>query len=383
MRLTVHIALIILILSMGLALNSDYAHAVEFAIVGPRAMGMGGAGVAVTTDALAAYWNPAGLAMEKTVDIRGQVSGQLTDRLGVADTLDEIDSINQSDTSPANQARLQALLNKLARPGTSLYGAAAGGLYLKGYVGDHALALSISDVATGGAFFPIVDTTVTQSGGQLQNNTQQAMKALEARQAALSYAAAFLDRTVAIGATVKLIQGAAYANQVNVFSAEGDVKFTEDLGEAKLSTAWSVDAGLMFRPTSWLRLGVVGKDLTEPSFDAPNGETFKLVPQVRGGVAVNPYPSLTLTFDGDITSNKTLVPGIKSQLLSVGAEQLLLSDVLALRIGALKNVKDAEIGIMPTAGLGIRLFALRVDVGGGYDFRERQAMASASVALTF
>ncbi|HET9312639.1 MAG TPA: hypothetical protein VFO04_01450, partial [Nitrospira sp.] len=35
----------------------------EFVIVGPRAMGMGGAGVAITTDALATYWNPAGLAM--------------------------------------------------------------------------------------------------------------------------------------------------------------------------------------------------------------------------------------------------------------------------------------------------------------------------------
>ena len=44
------------------------AMAVEFVTVGPRAMGMGGAGVAVTTDALATYWNPAGLAMTQTVE---------------------------------------------------------------------------------------------------------------------------------------------------------------------------------------------------------------------------------------------------------------------------------------------------------------------------
>jgi len=54
--------------------------AVEFAIVGPRAVGMGGAGVAVTTDALATYWNPAGLAMQQSVDIRLQASAQLVDR---------------------------------------------------------------------------------------------------------------------------------------------------------------------------------------------------------------------------------------------------------------------------------------------------------------
>ena len=57
-------------------------HAMEFAIVGPRAAGMGGAGVAVTTDSLATYWNPAGLAMSQTVDIRVQGTLQGIDRLG-------------------------------------------------------------------------------------------------------------------------------------------------------------------------------------------------------------------------------------------------------------------------------------------------------------
>ena len=63
------------------------AHAVEFATVGARAAGMGGAGVAVTSDAYAAYWNPAGLAMSKTIDLRAGFSGQVIDRVGVADTL--------------------------------------------------------------------------------------------------------------------------------------------------------------------------------------------------------------------------------------------------------------------------------------------------------
>ena len=61
--------------------------AVEFAVVGARAAGMGGAGVAVTSDAYATYWNPAGLAMTKTVDIRVGFSIQGVDRLGVNDTL--------------------------------------------------------------------------------------------------------------------------------------------------------------------------------------------------------------------------------------------------------------------------------------------------------
>jgi len=43
-------------------LTAVSAPAEEWAIVGPRAMGMGGAGVAVTQGGLSAYWNPAALA---------------------------------------------------------------------------------------------------------------------------------------------------------------------------------------------------------------------------------------------------------------------------------------------------------------------------------
>ncbi len=100
---------------------------------------------------------------------------------------------------------------------------------------------------------------------------------------------------------------------------------------------------------------------------------YKMLPQVRGGVAINPYSSLTLTADMDVTSNKTFVPGIKSQVLSVGAEQTILNEFLSLRVGAYKNVQDAASTITPTAGFGLRIFALRVDY-------RRRAMTSVSVA---
>ena len=374
------------------------ASAVEFAIVGPRAVGMGGAGVAVTTDALATYWNPAGLAMQNSVDIRVQGSGQLTDRLGVADTLTDINKIATTAADLAeltnNLNRLNGLLNRLNAPGASVSAAGAAGIYLKGYFGDQVFGFNVSDVATGGLFVPApLTSSCTSPGGvggctpggsfTLSVNGQVAINGLEARQAGFSYAYAFQERTISVGATVKIIQGAAYSARANVQGSEGDLGFTSDLGRAKISTAIGIDAGAIYRPSSWLRFGLVGKDLNQPSFDAPNGQEFKLLPQVRGGVAVNPYSSLTLAFDGDITSNKTLIPGIKSRVLSLGAEQTLLAEFLSLRLGALKNTEDANSKITPTAGLGIRFFALRVDIGGGYDFAERQALASGSVSFTF
>lgn len=404
--MTVQLWMKLLVVSL-VVLMPIQASAVEFAIVGARAVGMGGAGVAVTTDSLATYWNPAGLAMSKTVDIRIQGSVQVTDRLGIADTLKDTNDVLKTNfdltnsTTAANQvlaakAKLDALVARINQPGASVSAAGAAGLYMKGYLGDHAFGFSVSDVATGGLFVPrgqplsatckarvAVAGCTAGASESLDVAGTMAARALEARQAGFSYAYAFADRTFAIGATAKIIQGVAYSNSVTVQGSEGDVGFTSDLGKAKTTTALGIDLGAIYRPSSWLRVGVVAKDINQPTFNAQDGSEFKLQPQVRGGIAVNPYESLTLTVDGDFTKNQTLIPDIKSRMINAGAEQTILSEFLSLRIGALKNTADPNSVWTPTAGFGLRIFALRVDVGGGYDFRERGALASGSVSMTF
>ena len=368
---------------------ADQALAVEFVIVGPRAMGMGGAGVAVTTDALATYWNPAGLAMTQTVDIRIVGGGQAIDRLGIADAINDLENFNTTDTSPANIAKAQDIANRINRPGANTSFNGAAGLYLKGHFGEHAFGFNISDVPTGGSFLasPVslrcspnpdcsgTPTSVSVSGAM-------AVRMMEARQAAFSYAYAFADKTFSIGVTAKIIQGAAYNGTQNLQGGQ-DIKLSDSLGKAAISTTYGIDVGAIYRPSSWLRFGVVAKDLNQPEFDAPDGTKIKFGPQVRGGMALNPYSSLTLSADVDVTSNKTIVPGVKSQVLSLGAEQTILTEFLSFRVGAFKNMQDAGTPFTPTAGLGVRIFALRLDVGGGYDFREKGALASGSLSLTF
>lgn len=363
--------LICLILSLVAAPPSM---AVEFAVVGPRAVGMGGAGVAVTTDSLATYWNPAGLAMTQTVDIRAQASAQGVDRRGVLDTLKNIEDFNPNAPNAAAQA--QGLRDRINNGG-SLSAVATGGLYFKGHIGEHAIGFNISDVATAGSF---VSQGFTGSGTSISG--QLALQGLEARQAAFSYAYAFADKTFSVGVTGKVIQGAAYTGTATVTGGQ-DVNLSDNFGKSKISTAFGIDVGAIYRPSSWLRFGVVAKDLNQPEFEAPDGTKFKLSPQVRGGIAITPYSSLTLTGDVDATSNKTLVPGQKSQVLSLGAEQTILSEFLSLRIGALKNMQDAAAPFTPTAGFGLRVFAFRMDFGGGYDFRERGVLGSGSLSLTF
>lgn len=364
------------------------AMALEFVAVGPRSMGMGGAGVAVTTDALATYWNPAGLAMTQTVDIRIQGGGQVIDRNGIADAVHDLENF---DPSSANLAKAQDIAIRINRPGATVSVNGSAGLYVKGHLGEHAFGLNISDVATGGGFVSssnpvraICNPDPNNCPGATSVSLTGAMTllGLEARQVAFSYAYAFADKTFSFGVTGKLIQGAAYSGSTTLTGGT-DVSITDNFGKPTLSTAFGIDVGAIYRPSSWLRFGVVAKDINQPTFDAPGGGELKLGPQVRGGLAVNPYSSLTLTADVDATSNKTFVPGVKSQLLSLGAEQTILSEFLSFRVGAFKNMKDPGTPFTPTAGLGLRIFAFRVDVGGGYDFRERGALVSGSVSLTF
>lgn len=354
------------------------ALALEFVAVGPRAMGMGGAGVAVTSDALATYWNPAGLAMTQTVDIRIQGSGQVIDRLGIADAIHDLEKFDLN--APNAAARAQDIANRINRDGATVSVNGSAGLYIKGHLGEHAFGLNISDVATGGGF---VSTQVTVNPAPPVSLTgTMALRALEARQVAFSYAYAFSDKTFSIGVTGKFLQGAAYSGSTTLTGGT-DVTITDNFGKPTLSTAFGIDAGAIYRPSSWLRFGVVAKDINQPTFDDVGGGELKLTPQIRGGVAVHPYSSLTLTADVDATSNKTFVPGIKSQVLSLGVEQTIFSEFMSFRLGAFKNMKDAGTPFTPTAGLGLRIFAFRMDVGGGYDFREKGALVSGSVSLTF
>jgi hypothetical protein len=320
--------------------------------------------------------------MSKKGDIRLQGSGGAVDRGDFFDRIKEINQFNFADTSAANQARLQYLVNEINKPTTNLSGTASGGFYLKANFGEHAVGFNVSDIASGGSFVR-TPASVTGTPGSQTVNGQFGLNGLEARQAAISYAYAFADRMFSIGITGKYIQGAAYTGTTNISGASDDIKIFEDLGRAKITSALSIDLGAMYRPASWLRFGVVAKDITAPTFDAPNGEKFKLDPQVRAGMAVNPYSSLTLSADVDITSNKTLTPGVKSQILSLGAEQTILSELLSFRVGAFKNMQDPQTPFIPTAGFGLRLLALRIDIGGGYDFRDQAAIASGSLGMTF
>ena len=94
-------------------------------------------------------------------------------------------------------------------------------------------------------------------------------------------------------------------------------------------------------------------------------DDVKLDPQVAAGVAFIPFETLTLEVDLDLTENETTLTGYKTQNISAGLEWDAFR-VLALRAGVYKNLAESDIGVVYTAGLGLNLWAARLDIAGAF-----------------
>lgn len=189
-----------------------------------------------------------------------------------------------------------------------------------------------------------------------------------------------------IGATAKVISGTVYQNQVLLVNRPGgeDIDsgdLVDDMTEnSKSSVTFGVDLGALYKYDKWLSVGLVAKNLNSPKFDGPEyyvpvednpalkekrpGEEVKLKPQVRFGVAMDPYSWLTIASDLDLTENDTVAPGSvvgsseKSRNLGAGVEIHPYS-WLKIRGGAYKNLAASDIGLVLTGGF--TLFVLDVD----------------------
>lgn len=222
-----------------------------------------------------------------------------------------------------------------------------------------------------------------------KNTTSALTKAMMYYEVPLSYGHPFdfgKYGKLGVGATAKVISGTVYQNQVLLVNRPGgDNVDSSDLVDditknSKSSVNFGIDLGALYKYDTWLSVGLVAKNLNSPKFDAPDydapvidnpaattkmhGEDVKLKPQVRLGVALDPYSWLTIASDLDLTENDTVAPGsvvgssVKSRNLGGGVEFHPYS-WLKIRGGAYKNLAASDVGVVLTAGF--TLFVLDVD----------------------
>jgi hypothetical protein len=159
----------------------------------------------------------------------------------------------------------------------------------------------------------------------------------------------------------------------------------------------------MYRRPHW-QVALVGHNLNRPRFKgytqtlSINGKpedvrvpSVVLDPQITAGVAWMPLKRLMFTSDVELLETSTLLNDYDTQRVSFGSELDLL--LLKLRLGTYRNLAKGDFGWVLTGGVGVKLAALSIDVGGavsladtvvydGMDF-PRTARLFAGVAMDF
>jgi len=456
---TTRIAAALLCLSLPVAAN-----AASFQPLGKT--GMGGAGVAVTTDSFASYWNPAGLAFyEKpfSAKLNGGVGininsalAENTDRLGKLD-FNNLNDLNASSSTNALKAAGESvqfigILNDIDSNGGTMAISPGGALAFqyKNYgVGAFVSsemdvyvnkvdrvnimpannATTLSQFATNiGAvagrqnpvFSPsqysailaafagntaVVDTLERQLaasnksglstdqlaqaminlGGSFgkntsisNNSTSLAVRGLLLTEVPIAYGYKFDLKELGqlgVGGAVKVMMGTTYGSIINIQEAKGSNNIVKRVTDSQTdSTTVGLDLGVAWRKVlpvvGQFNAGIVAKNLNSPEFDAPIGFTgkTKVEPQVRVGVAIDPYSWLTVAADMDMTKNKTLALGNASQNFGFGATLKPLS-YLAFRLGMYTNVAESSVGPVGTFGLSVGPDWLRLDLDGAAAFK--------------
>jgi hypothetical protein len=301
------------------------ASAQVFETVGVRALGMGGAFVAVADDVTAVYWNPAGLANSAILDASVQYTR--TER-------------------PKNPGAVNATMGGWQTSTT--------------FVGFALPSLGLNYLHT--RTERVLGPTAASGDVRQQDRPGVAVvNSLAVDQLGVTFLQSLLPNVVA-GSTLKLARGSAAATslapglplsgaweQGAQLSADAKTKFDFDLGVLAL-----------FGP---LRLGLVGRNIREADF-APDDTSGsgRLQRQVRLGVGFTPgftpqhtaaaRPSLTIAFDADLTS--TPWPGGDQRHVAAGVEWWIPRRIVGLRAGVRANtIGDAR--TVGTAGASVAL----------------------------
>lgn len=305
--------------------------------VGIRALGMGGAFVAVADDATATYWNPAGLVTGDVVSVVAESAvGRFEDAL--------------LPTTPGTP------------PGTRA----------SSRVGGTLIALSAWPVGATFYRIPTASARVITAGiVPPPQGTAASLSRLTTTHAGVTVLQTLLPG-LHVGTTVKYVHGSAGSS----FDAPAP---SDPLDAARNlptigSHRFDMDAGVM-ADIKRVKLGLTARNLFEPEFDTPEpGTRLELERLFRAGVAVRATEDLIVSLDADLTRSTDLASG-ERRSLAAGAEQRFWQRRAAVR-GGFRVSTTGETRPVLTAGGSIALRSgLYVDgyAAFGLDETERDA----------
>ncbi|MHB2025534.1 MAG: conjugal transfer protein TraF [Elusimicrobiota bacterium] len=363
------------------ALLANTSFAVEWQSFGPRAMGMGGAGIAMAQGPIASYWNPAGLGqvenpsgLEIPVGAQASVNGSLIQGVKDLNQLNQACAANPltcgfTSAGAANTA-INNTLNELGAGGANLNGGV--GLDLK--LGRLVLFANDLFYAGEGASIDYADNTATT----IKNNTSTAyINGISMTEIGLGYGHELpWVPGLSVGANLKAIVG------MTGYGSVGIVNSTKPSFSQSNNTRESVEPGLdlgalwdLNRLVGWLpfrpRVGITARNINDPSFKQPlaatNGDlvsnTLSVGRQVRAGAAVSPFHWWNIAADADLTRNYTVL-GQPSREIALGTEINVFNRPwinIPLRAGISENTALSGTGPQWSLGAGLNFLHIIVD----------------------
>ncbi|HSF16735.1 MAG TPA: conjugal transfer protein TraF [Vicinamibacteria bacterium] len=123
------------------------------------------------------------------------------------------------------------------------------------------------------------------------------------------------------------------------------------------SSKANLDAGFLYQPDHWVRLGVMSRSLLEPSFRTSDGDELVVSRHTRAGVAFSLPRRTLVSLDVDVTRRG------HGREISLGAEKEFLDGKIAVRAGVRGDWGEGEHrGAGWSLGLGGRIRWLLLDL---------------------
>jgi len=230
----------------------------------------------------------------------------------------------------------------------------------------------------------------TAPGDITKNKTAWAPRGALIAEVGITYGHALSER-LSIGGVLKYMQAELFDQTYTILGTSGNVATSQSGLPTETSTGFGLDLGVMYRMPAW-QFGLTVRNINAPSFTyTATGYTYKLDPQAKVGAAWMPSQDFTLELGYDVTKNKGAVASDESQYMNVGLEWDAWQ-VVALRAGAYQNLAQSDIGLVTTLGLGVNMWAIRLDIAAAVSTKDitfegstspAYAMASLEVSSDF
>ncbi len=358
--------------------------ATEWHILGARAMGMGGTGVASSEGPVGAYWNPASLGRAESpsgvqvpADVHAEITGQFLE--GANDIHDiASDCKNLGPTNGLCQiANIDAALAKLNDPTNGIRADAAVGTQIK----IKRLAIFVNNMAyvSGVPKADLTNASMLNFKNSL-NTSELVLRGLNVTEIGAGYGHELpWVPGLFVGGNLKMLVGKAgyYDLFLNQNSAGGG-GLNKFLNNAKTSIQPGVDLGALWDVHRTFetvplhpRVGITSRNINDPQFSNPDqakaagvSSYYSLHGNTRLGLALSPLNFWNLALDADLTRNLTSVSGAASQYMGVGTEINVFNRNwlnIPLRAGLARNMAQAGSKTSLTGGFGLNFLHFIVD----------------------